>query len=130
MFRGKGVDVVIPLGAQSRWGNSELKYMLRSMEKYLSNYKHVYIVGECPDWVKNVKYVFMPDQLTKTQNIMEKLRVACNIPELSEDFLYTQDDLFLLMKESADIYPNYMSNKKMSKIISEETGTYQQLLVD
>ena len=47
------IDVVYILGDGSKWGNNEIKYSLRSLEKYGKNIRDVYICGNKPYFVNN-----------------------------------------------------------------------------
>jgi len=102
------MDIVLPLGKQSYKNNIELKYCLRSIEKHLKGYRNIYIVGELSEWIKNVIHVRVKDSChleNKEKNIFNKVYTACQIPELSEDFLFFNDDHFLLQDIEADKFP-------------------------
>jgi hypothetical protein len=103
------LDVVIPLGTGSRLKNFELRFCLRSIEKYLSGYRNVYIVGERPEWLQNVTHIPKPDIADRVPdfNIMEKVSVACVDNEVSEDFIFFNDDHFLLKPFEAATFPYY-----------------------
>ena len=119
----KEIDIVIPLGNGSKWNNNELKYCLRSIEKYLKNYKNIYIIGECPDWVNkitwskdhwynkfsNIQYIpiLIFDDNTPSNDILDKLKLACNMSIISDNFIYFNDDYFLLQETDATTIPNY-----------------------
>lgn len=92
------IDIVYPIGRGSQWNNMELKYSLRSVEKYLSGFCNIYIIGELPHFInKNkVKHFFFQDSHSnRERNIMEKFARACHEPELSKNFLFMNDDYFL-----------------------------------
>ena len=55
------MDIVIPLGTESRWHDNELRFTLRSIEKHLTGYRNVIIVGWCPPWVQNVVHIKKED---------------------------------------------------------------------
>lgn len=103
------IDIVIPLGTGSRLKNVELRFCLRAIEKYLTGYRNVYIVGECPTWVQNVKHIPKPDIAGRVPdfNIMEKISVACTDNEVSSDFIMFNDDHFLLKPFDAATFPYY-----------------------
>lgn len=97
------IDVVYILGSFSRWQNNELRYSLRSVEKYLSGYRNVYIVGEDPGFLKGVNIIKFPDPYpdNKQRNILEKITRACMDYEISDRFLYMADDFFFLQPLAA-----------------------------
>lgn len=113
------IDLVYPLSTGSYWGNNELRYSLRSVEKHLKNYGNIYVIGEIPDWCADVRHVFAEDRYTKTKNIMSKLTTACKLPHVSDPFLYINDDHFLVQDEYADCYPNYAGQDKLKSILKE-----------
>ena len=103
------VDIVVPLGAGSYWNNNELRFSLRSVEKHLSNVGKVWIIGDLPDWLQNVIHIPLHDSAGRPPdyNMMKKLARACQEVELSEDFLYMNDDHYLLSDFDANTFPNY-----------------------
>ncbi len=101
------IDVVYVLGKGSIWYNNELRFSLRSVEKHLSGVRDVYIIGECPSFITNAKWIPMKDSYKKERNIMEKLKIACEHPDISEEFLFINDDHFFLKAANADTYPYY-----------------------
>jgi hypothetical protein len=102
------VDMVIPLGNRSTVNNLELKYCLRSIEKYLKGVGKVFIIGECPDWLQRVIHIPKDDTpgiRFKERNIAEKISLACNDKRVSNDFLMVHDDHFLLQPFTAKSFP-------------------------
>lgn len=109
------VDVVIPFRHSPATGNIELKYALRGIDKYLENVGIVVIIGDDPGIAyKGIEYI--PHIETNwyqflTRNIHEKLMVAATSPALTNDFLYMNDDHFLLHSADAAAYPLYHGGK-------------------
>lgn len=107
------IDIVIPLRSELQpSANHELKYALRSIEQYLENAGKVFIIGSCPEWLNLQTVEYIPykeinwfNQLTR--NIHEKLKLACISYKVSNEFLYFNDDHFLLDKVDATKYPFY-----------------------
>lgn len=102
-------DLVYPLGTGSYWNNNELRFSLRSVEKHLSNVDKVWIVGILPSWLQNVNHIPYTDHIGKAPdyNMMKKLRRVCEEVELSEDFLYMNDDHYLQSDHDANDFPYY-----------------------
>lgn len=93
------MDLVIPLGTGSRWEDNELRFALRSAEKYINKLGNVYIIGERPEWITNVTYIPAVDRPGiewKEFNIMQKVLKACALKQLSREFIFMNDDHFLL----------------------------------
>lgn len=89
------MDIVIPLGSGSTWDNNELRYALRSIEKNCTGVGQLWIIGERPDFLINVNHIPFEDTRNKEANIMHKIMRACNEPQVSDDFFFTNDDIFI-----------------------------------
>lgn len=117
------IDILIPLGKGSRHDNLELRYCLRSIEKHLTGVEHIFIVGEKPGWTQNVIYIGCPDNPNnweRARNIYRKIMVGIGwidttlgsadwspIKRLSDNFLFMNDDHFLLTAYTAQSFPYY-----------------------
>ena len=104
----EGTDIVIPylLGKSSE----ELRYCLRSIEKHLKGVRDIYIIGNKPKWLRGVivlPFTDNPDRKFKEWNIMAKITEAVMNPDVSEDFLFMNDDHFLLKDFEASEFPIY-----------------------
>lgn len=99
------IPVFYPLGTGSMMNNFELRMSLRSIEKHLSNYIDVIIVGELPEWVQNVTYFQLEDIAgEKDFNIMRKTERA--LQEV-EKLLFFNDDHYLLQDFDAENFPYF-----------------------
>lgn len=103
------MDIVVTLGTGSKWQDNELRYALRSVQQYLQGWYNIVVVGECPEWLQNVKHIPSADvsQYNKEKNIFEKICAACELEELTDNFMFMNDDHFFC--HGYDIYelPNY-----------------------
>lgn len=110
------MDIVIPLGTGSRWQNNELRFALRSIEKYLTGYDKIFIIGECPNWLnleeritqtrcgfiksypeKPIIHIHCPDFLgRKEYSIFNKIMKAVADERCSDYFVFWNDDIFLI----------------------------------
>jgi len=101
-------DVVYVLGRGSNWADNELRYSLRSLEKFMGDLGTVFVVGQRPKWLTNVVFLPFPDvHICKERNIMIKVAYACGHPELSQTFLQVHDDHFLLAPMNGADIPNW-----------------------
>lgn len=105
------MTIVIPYKTEVHAG-TELKFALRSIEKYLTGWDNIVIVGDCPDWIlkseviksgQSKKVIFgihhipATDQTARKEfNIYSKLLKVCGLDDLPENFIYWNDDHFLL----------------------------------
>ncbi len=103
--------------------NEELKYSLRSVAKNLPWINHIYIItnGQIPKWLDennskvtiiNHKDIMPPDALPTFNSEAIETCIA-NIPNLSEHFLYANDDFFVFKH----ISPDYFFDKKGNPIV-------------
>ena len=91
------MDIVIPLGTGSRWQNNELRFALRSIEKYLTGYDKIFIIGECPSYLQNIVHIPCPDFTgRKEYSIFNKIMKAVKDERCSEYFVFWNDDIFLI----------------------------------
>lgn len=96
-------DCVITLGSDSKWKNNELRYCLRGLEMY-SDIDRVWLVGECPDWYIG-DHIEAKDTHTTTYNIWHKVLAASKHPEVSDNFLFINDDYFFLQPFKSALCP-------------------------
>jgi hypothetical protein len=103
------ISVVYILGTGSVMRNFEIRMSLRSIEKNLTGVKGVWLIGECPEWIQNVNHIPFPDKLGVPSdfNIMSKVTRACEEKEISEDFLFINDDHYLLKPFNAPEFPYF-----------------------
>ena len=104
------VDILIPvMEGGSKHDNLELKFALRSIEKYVRGYNEIHIVGSLPSFIdsKTVKFYPYGDYSWSATNIYRKIAHVCDVNKISSKFLFTNDDIFFLDEVSAPHYPYY-----------------------
>ena len=96
------IDVVYPLGDGSRWGNNELRFSLRSLQRHLRDLGRVFVVGRRPAWLVEAVHIPMEDvhRHNKDANLIDKVLAAC-WAGVSERFLRLSDDQCLLRPVAA-----------------------------
>lgn len=121
-----------PLGGGSPWLNNELRYSLRSVEKHLKGVRDVYIVGEKPSWLKNVIHLPFVDALMwKEINIFRKILHVSEHSDISQNFLFMNDDHFILSDFDAQNFPFYYKNTLDDAIARKYgEGRYKRALVN
>lgn len=140
-------DVLIPLGQGSRHDNLELRYCLRSIEKHLTGVGNVWIVGERPEWLCNVVHVPCqdnPNNWNRAWNIWRKIMAGINAQTaqithdiilgqyhepvvLSDNFLFMNDDHFLLSNSWADTFPCYHRGSIDTLFMRDNIPQYKQM---
>lgn len=121
------ISVVYALGNKSRWQNNEIRFSLRSVEKHLKGFLDVWVVGERPDFLRNVNHIPAPDPYdVPDRNIMEKIKKACENPGVSDPFLFFNDDHYLLADYQAEEFPYYYDMPLQEKIAKRGMDNYGQ----
>lgn len=109
------MNLIYILGTGSKWDDNELKYSLRSVEKYLSGFEKVILVGERPDWIVNVEHYYAPDfRHVKAGNVLMKIKAACSVPN-NDHFILMNDDFYFTAPTKASEIPLYF-DKKLSDL--------------
>lgn len=108
------VDIVIPLSAESVFGDFELRMALRSIDLYGRNVGRIHLVCETrPEWCRNICHLLHgdPHRCNKDANLFAKLLFACRSPEVSERFLFWSDDQLALRAFDAARLPPVANNR-------------------
>lgn len=105
-------DVLYVLGTGSSWNNNEIRFSLRSIEKYGLNVGKIFIAGELPDFLSDqVIHIPCPDiyipSVNADGNIAHKVITACADSRLSENFLFINDDHILLKTIDLKQFPAF-----------------------
>ena len=108
----KRIDVVYSLGTGSNWDNNEIRYSLRSLERYAKGLGKIFIVGEFPLFLcKDIQHIKAHDMFNPNQNadgnIITKVLAACAQQSLSENFMFINDDHILLKKLTLSSLPAF-----------------------
>jgi hypothetical protein len=93
------IDIYYPyFQREAIW--QELRYSLRSLQKYLKEDFRIWIVGDKPDWIKNINHIPHERcegmQENSTYDAITKLMIFCNNPLTGQDFIRIYDDSYLL----------------------------------
>lgn len=123
------MDIIFPLGVSSKWNDNELRYSLRSIQKHVTGYNNVWIIGQRPDFLTNVHHIPFEDvSQNKEANICRKVLRACQESSLSDDFLFFNDDHFILQDFVADQLPYYYKGDLISLANSPRRGIYYRAI--
>lgn len=135
------MDIVYTVKYADR--NEELTYSLRS----LANVPHgrVYFVGGCPEGIntKKIEHVPVPALNSKYDTTTNNLYEICKLEELSDNFIWMNDDFFILQKVADPIkefrlHKGYINSNildyrernggKLSKYMTGVENTYRYLV--
>src|SRR5690606_5236989 len=84
------------LGTGSSWEDNELRYSIRSVEKHHQDDAEVLVIGSKPSWYRGPHLPYLDTHTCPYINQWEKLRIACQIPDISDPFVYMDDDFYLM----------------------------------
>ena len=128
------MDILYVVGTlpkkNSLWRNNELRFSLRSVERFFPNHGKIYIAGKIPQPITNVTFVNAEDKFHDTffidaqKNTNLKLQKAIEIPELSEEFVLFNDDFFLLQPLKDDTQPHMGYMIEVEKQHAAKKGTF------
>lgn len=93
--------------------NEELRYSLRSVMK---NFPHrdIWFYGGKPDWLVTDKFVPVNQWRNKWGNVQMMVKMACDNPDISEDFFIFNDDFFIM--KSFKTYKNRYDGELFRRI--------------
>jgi hypothetical protein len=91
------IDIVIPFTAIHPLDNIELNLCLQTIKRFMSGYRNIYIVGDKPSFEGD--YIHLPETdrgRGKQDNIRIKIETACGHPDITDSFLFMNNDYFLI----------------------------------
>lgn len=112
------MDILYVLGRGSKWDNNELRYSLRSIEKYGKNVGKIYVVGYDPGFLSD-KVTFIPHNdkyRRKHHNILDAICYAVKVSDIGEEFLLSSDDHFYVKETDFDNYPYFCKGTLPDKL--------------
>ena len=90
----------------SGWDENELRYSLRSVEKYGRNVDKIVIAGDKPAWLTNVTHSPIGDPYPlRYNNTWHKMKMLCH--NINEPFCLMNDDFFLTAETDFNAIPDY-----------------------
>jgi hypothetical protein len=98
--------------------NEELRYSIRSIEKNFPGQK-IWVAGYKPDWYSGL-FISIPDTSTKFNNIRIAMFEVAEHPEVSDDFVFMNDDFFLI--EPITEWKTYNGG-----LLSDKINRYRQI---
>jgi len=129
------MKVLYVLGGGSKHDNAELRWSLRSLQKFVSNFEPV-IVGKVPDFLDRKKvecHDWSDTEKSKHANIMSHIIRAIEDKVVTGEFLYSSDDHFFVKEADFDHYPIWIRNGKLEKESDygeKPIGRYQRSIID
>lgn len=110
--------------------NEELRYSLRSVVKNLPE-SRVWVVGYKPSWYRG-DFVSVADRSDKFTNIRNALKAVCNTPQISNDFIFMHDDIYIIepIEELRPLFSGTLDQKLAGQAKSPRHSTYYRKVAD
>lgn len=129
-IRSIGNDIIIPFTAIQPQDNIELNLCLQTVKRFMTGYRNIYIVGDKPSF--DGDYIHLPETdrgRGKQDNIRIKIETACGHPDVSDMFLFMNNDYFLIKPMDARTV-NAAYNKPLINAYHDKRkiGSYKQAL--
>jgi hypothetical protein len=110
----------------------ELRYSLRSLERYLNEPFKVWIVGDKPTWLKNVTHI--PHKripgvwCTNCFDATSKLKLVLDHPDVGNNILWMYDDMYLLRDCSESDLDRYLAVNHFKKLSHGSSSVHKELI--
>jgi hypothetical protein len=114
------MDVVYPVRPGA--SHEELRFSLRSIAANLAH-DRVWLVGYRPAWVAGVEHVAAPT-LDRWSTVPSHLRAITALPELGEEFIYLNDDFFVLRPAAGA--PVWHRGPIAAEVAAHPAGTWRR----
>lgn len=103
------MDVLYTLGTGSIYQNAEIKTSIKLIRRY-AKFNRIFVIGENPN-IEGIEFIPFKDTMSRTRNVFRKLCEVAENSDISEDFLYMMDDVFVLKPIDIENYPMYHSGE-------------------
>lgn len=139
------MDILYIIGKGcSQCDDQELRYSLRSIDKFGKGVGRVFVAGHCPEWLSSnvVKVPFLQpysnlqdiedfmDRLAcKHINIIETVLYAVDNTDINDEFLVSMDDHFYVRNVDFDNYPFYLKGKENRELPKSSSSEYGKFMV-
>ena len=122
------MDLLYILGQGSTENNEELKYSLRSVEKFCKGVNRIFITGICPNFINKKKVVFTKcdDPSNRNFNHFYKVYTTFMTTDISDNCLLMYDDIFFTENIDINKYPWFCCGELPVK----EKNSYERGLVN
>lgn len=122
--------IVIPVKSGNKHKNKELIYAIRSLQKHLKGNWDIVLVGDMISALRGLKYIHCKDEPkseNKERNIYRKIMKACESDLVSENFVVTNDDIYLTKDFHVDCLPYYYKCE-LETTMANNKGDYRKSL--
>lgn len=116
------MDMLYIIGNGSKHDNQELRWSLRSLEKYGRNVGCIAVVGDVPDFLSpEVKTLKTDNHVGLYQkNIWRNVKAAADAGLVTGKFLLQADDHIFVKETDFDEYPTYVCGELPTLVLPDE----------
>lgn len=122
------IDILYIKGKKTPNDDLEMKYSLRSLERYVVDYGRIFITGECPEYIDQTKVIYTPEKDIGTPMINHwwKVKQTIEKTDIGTEFILMYDDIFFITVQGLINMPAYCRGK----LGEQRTGSigYQKCL--
>lgn len=126
------MDILYVIGTGSQWENRELMYSLRSLALYGKNIKRIFLTGDIKPAFLNNKIIYNKvkdiNKAKPVLNTLEKILWTIKNTDISDDFLFMNDDFFFNKPVDIKNYP--FACKGQLRESNTNNSDYRQSEVD
>lgn len=128
------IDILYIKGRISENYDEEMRYSLRSLEKYVMDYGRVFITGDCPLFVNKstVIHTLENDIGVPTVNHWWKVSQTIKKTDISQKFVLMYDDIFFIRPVFLENYPFFskglLQDKPFEGIYRKSCGKAYEFL--
>jgi hypothetical protein len=107
------MDILIPLGTGSAFDNLELRFALRSIERYAAGVDRVFVIGDFNPGFLSSRVIYREEEPisgvpgNKEARIGQKVRWAFESTDISDNIAFWNDDFILTRPCSLSAIPYY-----------------------
>ena len=133
------MDILYIIGENcSKCNYNELRYSLRSIEKYGKNIDRIFVAGYCPEFLSDEVIKIPCDDIyedkenhgMRNANVLNKLLIAVDNSDIGEHFLVSFDDNIYIRDTDFDNYPHYIRKNRPLPEHKETNSAYMELLAN
>ena len=122
------MDIAYIIGPGSKWDDNELRYSLRSIDRYGLGIDNIWIIGYCPDFIDQTKVNYIPMQdrpgRAPAQNVFFKIRYLMESPITPDKIIISSDDHFFIRQVDFDHWPIFFKGFEMPTHASVGSGKF------
>lgn len=112
------IDIVVPLGKGSKFKNAELRYFLRSVEKFCTGYRKIFIIGHDPGFLNPEFVRFVPcpcfNTNKETRIALKFFRLFDTVQDVTDEVLMANDDFLFVAPTDIRKIPDYQRGKLLN----------------